>query len=238
MAIFRLLSFDVLIHFKNLFWGFSQENCRRRDKNVWIRLKFSFVRVCWGCKYDRYAILNSSSYLLIIWHAQLQCVGNNNRQSRFLMRAKRYHYLRCFNFTYDQFWSEQAILLQSIYYIRVLSIQVLFCRHYLNLMNEEQRWVLNYTLRPIDCCLISVSINIFTPKNKLLAMRIFWSFLLCFGWLLYSRSLLELWFFFFLQKLICLFTKTALIKMILNIFIFLAFHFSMLLQIIAIVVCF
>ena len=99
MAIFRLLSFDVLIHFKNLFWGFSQENCRRRDKNVWIRLKFSFVRVCWGCKYDRYAILNSSSYLLIIWHAQLQCVGNNNRQSRFLMRAKRYHYLRCNNFT-------------------------------------------------------------------------------------------------------------------------------------------
>ena len=99
MAIFRLLSFDVLIHFKNLFWGFSQENCRRRDKNVWIRLKFSFVRVCWGCKYDRYAILNSSSYLLIIWHAQLQCVGNNNRQSRFLMRAKRYHYFRCNNFT-------------------------------------------------------------------------------------------------------------------------------------------
>ena len=194
--------------------------------------------VCWGCKYDRYAILNSSSYLLIIWHAQLQCVGNDNTQSRFLMRAKRYHYLRCFNFTYDQFWSEQAILLQSIYYIRVLSIQVLFCRHYLNLMNEEQRWVLNYTLRPIDCCLISVSINIFTPKNKLLAMRIFWSFLLCFGWLLYSRSLLELWFFFFLPKLICLFTKRALIKMILNIFIFLAFHFSMLLQIIAIVVCF
>ena len=48
MAIFRLLSFDVLIHFKNLFWGFSQENCRRRDKNVWIRLKFSFVRVCVG----------------------------------------------------------------------------------------------------------------------------------------------------------------------------------------------
>ena len=178
MAIFRLLSFDVLIHFKNLFWGFSQENCRRRDKNVWIRLKFSFVRVCWGCKYDRYAILNSSSYLLIIWHAQLQCVGNNNRQSRFLMRAKRYHYFRFNNFTN--------------YYIRVLSIQVLFYRHYLNLMNEEQRWVLNYTLRPIDCCLISVSINIFTPKNKLLAMRIFWSFLLCFGWLLYSRSLLEL----------------------------------------------
>ena len=105
-------------------------------------------------------------------------------------------------------------------------------------MNEEQRWVLNYTLRPIDCCLISVSINIFTPKNKLLAMRIFWSFLLCFGWLLYSRSLLELWFFFFLQKLICLFTKTALIKMILNIFIFLAVYFSMVLQIIAIVVCF
>jgi hypothetical protein len=186
--------------------------------------------VCWGCKYDRYAILNSSSYLLIIWHAQLQCVGNDNTQSRFLMRAKRYHFFGVIIL--------RSILLQPIYYILVLSIQVLFCRHYLNLMNEEQRWVLNYTLRPIDCCLISVSINIFTPKLKLLAMRILWSFLLCFGWLLYSRSLLELWFFFFLPKLICLFTKRALIKMILNIFIFLAFHFSMLLQIIAIVVCF
>ena len=119
MAIFRLLSFDVLIHFKNLFWGFSQENCRRRDKNVWIRLKFSFVRVCWGCKYDRYAILNSSSYLLIIWHAQLQCVGNNNRQSRFLMRTKRYHYLRCITIeSYDpekQFYF--SLFITFVYYL-------------------------------------------------------------------------------------------------------------------------
>ena len=120
MAIFRLLSFDVLIHFKNLFWGFSQENCRRRDKNVWIRLKFSFVRVCWGCKYDRYAILNSSSYLLIIWHAQLQCVGNNNRQSRFLMRNKRYHYLWCNNFTNSFDLNKQfyfSLFITFVYYL-------------------------------------------------------------------------------------------------------------------------
>ena len=55
-------------------------------------------------------------------------------------------------------------------------------------MNEEERWVLNYTQRPCNCCLISVSINIFSYPEKFNSAHENFFNIFIFWWLLFSRS--------------------------------------------------